>query len=548
MAHPQRDSFDALFERLEKATTALEQIVTSNSSEAKAATGAEGTAPEVSATNASAVAATAAAVAAPTGAVNVDKSLSVTSASQPEGQTPAVQAFDEFLELYIQPFVSVSKEISPLLGEQAQHFATAFSTQRQFIVAAGISSKPDMTSASFASLLAPLQESILKVSDLKDANRRSELFDNLNSISEGTGVLSWFLTPTPQSYVTDIKDSATFWTNKVLKQFKEKDERQVDWVKLFLNIFDGLKLYAKQWHTTGLTFAVADKIQGSFEENLKKINEEPKSTSAGSSISAPAAGGPPPPPPPPPPANLFDDITPASTASAAPSGGLNAVFSELNQGENITKGLKKVDKSQMTHKNPSLRASSAVPGKKSPPPKPVKPAHLSKSPATSPAPSIITKPEPIVELRDSKWFIKNVEDKHDVVIDVELSQSIFIADCKNATIQVKGKANAISISNTFKLALVVESLVSGVDIVNSKKFGIQVLQSIPMLSCDRCDEGQVYLSEESLTTEVYTSSTTALNVNLPQTDGDFKECGVPEQLKHTFVGGVLKSEIVEHAG
>lgn len=40
---------------------------------------------------------------------------------------------------------------------------------------------------------------------------------------------------------------------------------------------------------------------------------------------------------------------------------MSAVFAALNQGEGVTKGLKKVDKSEMTHKNPELRASGAVP-------------------------------------------------------------------------------------------------------------------------------------------------------------------------------------------
>lgn len=67
-----------------------------------------------------------------------------------------------------------------------------------------------------------------------------------------------------------------------------------------------------------------------------------------------AAGGPPPPPPPPP-------IAVQSPSAKAPAGGAAAVFAELNQGEAVTKGLRKVDKSEMTHKNPSLRAGSAVP-------------------------------------------------------------------------------------------------------------------------------------------------------------------------------------------
>lgn len=37
------------------------------------------------------------------------------------------------------------------------------------------------------------------------------------------------------------------------------------------------------------------------------------------------------------------------------------MFEQLNRGEEITKGLRKVDKSEMTHKNPALRASGTVP-------------------------------------------------------------------------------------------------------------------------------------------------------------------------------------------
>jgi len=40
---------------------------------------------------------------------------------------------------------------------------------------------------------------------------------------------------------------------------------------------------------------------------------------------------------------------------------MSSVFAALNQGESVTKGLKKVDTREMTHKNPELRASGAVP-------------------------------------------------------------------------------------------------------------------------------------------------------------------------------------------
>ena len=73
------------------------------------------------------------------------------------------------------------------------------------------------------------------------------------------------------------------------------------------------------------------------------------------------------------------------------------MFAELNRGEEVTKGLRKVDKSEMTHKNPELRASSTVPnvsgsgGKR--PAKPTKPAAMmGKKPAK-------------FALEGSKWLI-----------------------------------------------------------------------------------------------------------------------------------------------
>lgn len=74
--------------------------------------------------------------------------------------------------------------------------------------------------------------------------------------------------------------------------------------------------------------------------------------------SAPPSGPPPPPPlppPPPPPPTDFDALS-----SSGDRADMSSVFAELNKGEAITSGLKKVDKNQMTHKNPNLRNSGIV--------------------------------------------------------------------------------------------------------------------------------------------------------------------------------------------
>ena len=90
-------------------------------------------------------------------------------------------------------------------------------------------------------------------------------------------------------------------------------------------------------------------------------------------------------------------------ASAAPTSGIGAVFAELNQGSDITKGLRKVDKSEMTHKNPSLRAGSTVA------------EGSSSGRGKSPVPGKKPKPEamrvkkpPKKELEGNKWLIVSV--------------------------------------------------------------------------------------------------------------------------------------------
>lgn len=92
---------------------------------------------------------------------------------------------------------------------------------------------------------------------------------------------------------------------------------------------------------------------------------------AATASSAPSEGGapPPPPPPPPPPAPGAPPPPPppapaasSTTTGAGSSGGdMSSVFAQLNQGESVTKGLRHVDKSEMTHKNPELRTAGVVP-------------------------------------------------------------------------------------------------------------------------------------------------------------------------------------------
>ncbi|CAL9727920.1 adenylyl cyclase-associated protein [Monosporozyma unispora] len=451
-------------------------------------------------------------------------------------ETPKpVLEFETFITENIDPLLVISEKIDPVIVESVKLFQKAFSAQLSLVKLAVKSKKPDYSSQEFMDAIKPINETIMAISDLKDKNRQNEYFPYLNAITEGAPLFSWIAVPTPMSLISDFKDAAQFWTNKVLKEYKEKDPNSVEWVKTFLKLFDELKVYVKEYHTTGLSWCnKPDAIE--FKDALN-------GASTAALAPAPGSGAPPPPPPPAPPAAVFevnnDDAAPAA-------GGIGAVFAELNQGADITKGLKKVDKSQQTHKNPELRAQSVVPSdatgsKSGPPPKPKKPSTLK------------TKKPPRQELAGNKWFIENYDaqpkEGEPILIEANKDESVFIGKCSNVFIQIKGKVNAISLSETDNCSLLLDSSISGLDIIKSNKFGIQVENYLPQISIDKSDNGNIYLSKESLETEVFTSCSTTINVNLPVgEDGDFVEFPIPEQLKHTFGNGKLNSAVFEHMG
>jgi len=132
-----------------------------------------------------------------------------------------------------------------------------------------------------------------------------------------------------------------------------------------------------------------------------------------------------------------------------------------------------------------------------------------------------------------------------------MSHSILISKCNKTTIIVKGKANAITIENSNRLSLVVDSLVSTVDAVKSQNFALQVMGTIPTIMMDQIDGAQVYLSKESTSTRIFSSKSAGINLNvISGPDEDYKEVPLPSQICSYFdeTTGDLVNEIVDHAG
>jgi adenylyl cyclase-associated protein len=100
------------------------------------------------------------------------------------------------------------------------------------------------------------------------------------------------------------------------------------------------------------------------------------------------------------------------------------------------------------------------------------------------------------------------------------------------------------------LSLIIDSLVSSVDVIKASNFAMQVTGTLPTILMDQVDGAQIYLGKESMNTEIFASKCSGINLNIIEDEeGDFKEVALPEQIRHYIdKDGKVASEIVEHAG
>ncbi|KAI1901768.1 hypothetical protein AGOR_G00037800 [Albula goreensis] len=432
-----------------------------------------------------------------------------------------VEAYDDLLSGPVAQYMSLSQQIGGDVQKHAEMMKKAFDCQRQFLVAASSCQKP--SDAVLSSLLAPVSTIIGQVQSFREQNRSSPLFNHLSAISESVPALGWVaMAPKPGPYVKDMQDAAMFYTNRVLKDYKEKDKKHVDWVKAYLSIWTDLQAYIKQHHTTGLSWSKTGPV-----------------ASASAVGACPAAGGAPPPPPGPPPPPM--DLNQSTGGGDSGATSRNLLFASINKGSDITKGLKHVSDDQKTHKNPALKAQGGVVR--------TGPKPFSSSPRPTAAATPARSLPPVLELEGKKWKVENQEGAQGLVIsDTELKQVVYAYKCNNSTLQVKGKINSITIDNCKKLGLVFDDVVGIVEVINSRDIKVQVMGKVPTISINKTDGCHVYLSADSLQCEIISAKSSEMNVLVPGEGGEYTEIPVPEQFKTVWDGKKLVTTATEIAG
>lgn len=442
---------------------------------------------------------------------------------QEEALTPSVLAFDDIVSGPLSAYIKFSKTMGGDVSTHSDMVQQGFNAQRQYLLLASRSKAP--SEADMMKLLAPTSQSIQSIQSFREKNRTSPLFNHLSAISESIPALGWVtVSPAPGPYIKEMNDAGQFYTNRVLKDWKDKDKMHVDWVRAWIQVLTDLQAYVKQYHTTGIVWNNAK--GGDAVQNSAKVG------------SAPPPPGPPPPPMPM--GQLFAEDS--STDGGGDEKSRAQLFAELNKGEDVTRGLKKVTADMQTHKNPNLRSGpgpipSAKPG-------------IGPKPGSGPAAQFgkpADKP-PRKELEGKKWMIEYQKNQTGIIIgETEMNQVVYVYKCEGSTIQVKGKVNSIVLDSCKKTSVVLDSVVSSVEFVNCQSVQMQVLTKVPTISIDKTDGCQIYLNSASLDVSIVSAKSSEMNVLVPKADGDYVEYPIPEQFKTTYNGKGLTTVISEIA-
>ena len=212
---------------------------------------------------------------------------------------------------------------------------------------------------------------------------------------------------------------------------------------------------------------------------------------------------------------------------------MNAVFQELNQGDKITSGLRKVTDAMKTKNRadrggfvpdaPAGRADGAG-------------AAFSLASAGGAAPK--PKPPAKVALEGKKWSVEHhVRNKTLLIQGVTPKQTVYVYDCVDCVVRIEGKPNAVTFDACVKTAAVFEDVLATCELVNCRGMQVQCLGSVPTVSIDKVDGCQVFLGEKSFGAAVLTAKSSEVNVVCVPGEGaaddEPVETPVPEQFVTT---------------
>lgn len=228
----------------------------------------------------------------------------------------------------------------------------------------------------------------------------------------------------------------------------------------------------------------------------------------------------------------------AKEQAAPKASPMNALFGQINRGESVASGLKKVT-DDMKAKNQAGRTGAV-------------PAAGAKPATAEPAQQAGAKSGPprLVCEGGRKWVVENQTDARSLEItDCNFKQTVYIYNCRNTVILIKGKINSLCVDKCVRTSVVFGDVVAAAEVVNSSSVELQTTGLVPTIAVDNVAGAQLYLSRTSLSCAITTAKSTEVNVLIPGAtdDSDLLESALPEQFVTTLVGGKWVTTAVAHS-
>ena len=191
---------------------------------------------------------------------NLEKKLqggSSSSSTSTSDEPKSVEEFDRLISEHINPMVEYAKKLgsNEVVGV-TELLVKLCTEQRNLILAATKTKKPsDNDLPGVIGALSGAMGAVMEFNEKKENKFSKDYKNHLTAVGDSVPVFGWVVQPTPFSYTKEFIGTASFWTNKILQQYKGKNDDHVNWATKYVDFLKELPNYVKQYHATGLTWS-----------------------------------------------------------------------------------------------------------------------------------------------------------------------------------------------------------------------------------------------------------------------------------------------------
>ena len=119
--------------------------------------------------------------------------------------------------------------------------------------------------------------------------------------------------------------------------------------------------------------------------------------------------------------------------------------------------------------------------------------------------------------------------------------------CQDTTLVVDGKCKSVMVEGCTNVKIVVTSVLTNIEVMNSKKVNVTVQDYIPQLNLERSQGIQVYLFPSAKGCKIHSTCSQQMVVNYPKEgageDDEWLDIAIPE----TYVTSIRNDRLVSKA-